>query len=159
MKCEHKGYLSIHVCLRCCAELQDVIMDARAEGRAEGWGMAVGDCARRGCFSCTEAIRSASPTPPTAPAKRDGSIEAIQEHCPDLRHVCGKCGFRGPDRSAYDEQQERIASLTATVARYEAALREIGSRRLTGDGAVAFEGLKRVARAALDAKPGKGETK
>ena len=36
--------------------------------------------------------------------------------CEDLRHVCGACGFKWPDRSAYDELTLMNANLRECLA-------------------------------------------
>lgn len=40
--------------------------------------------------------------------------------CKDLRHVCGGCGFKWPERSAYDALTSDIAALRERVATLEA---------------------------------------
>jgi len=49
---------------------------------------------------------------------------APTELCKDLRHVCGGCGFRWPERSAYDELVLENASLRERVSVLEKEKKE-----------------------------------
>lgn len=64
------------------------------------------------CVECGRDSGMHHPTCSKASEKR-ASRESV---CADLRHVCGRCGFKWPERSAYDEITFANANLRAELA-------------------------------------------